>query len=70
MHTALPEDLSVLLDAAPKLGVQLILQMQSMPRLPHAYKPSSFNACSRSLFFCTLPLAVMPIDSKSATMRR
>ena len=24
---------------------------------------------ARSLVFCTLPLAVMPIDSKSATMR-
>jgi hypothetical protein len=35
-----------------------------------AHSLSSRNACSRSLVFCTLPLAVMPIDSKSATTFR
>src|SRR5437763_16709612 len=32
--------------------------------------PNSCTACARSLFFCTLPLAVMPMASKSPTMRR
>jgi len=31
---------------------------------------SSRSACSRSFDFCTLPLAVMPIASKSATIFR
>jgi hypothetical protein len=35
-----------------------------------SYSPNSRTACSCSLFFCTLPLAVMPMASKSCTMRR
>ena len=35
-----------------------------------AQRSNSFNACSRSFVFCTLPLAVMPMASKSSTMRR
>ncbi len=32
--------------------------------------PNRSIACSRSLFFCTLPLAVMPMASKLSTMAR
>ena len=49
-------------------------QQSEVPGSPSSLRsppsPSSRSACSRSFVFCTLPLAVMPIASKSATILR
>lgn len=62
--------LNVVLSLFRSATTRLLTNLVNAHRYVPVLRLKSLSACARNLVFCTLPLAVMPMASKSSTIRR